>query len=109
MANAISRAFKETQSEVIVRLISRCNAWVQMELTPIQEIASDRHHCFVSLTYSRYLSPQDIPHCVHLHSISPSSTFNQEASLIAQPVKNPPAMQETLVQFLGQEDLLEKG
>ena len=26
------------------------------------------------------------------------------ASLIAQLVKNPPAMQETLVQFLGQED-----
>ena len=32
-----------------------------------------------------------------------------EASLIAQLVKNPPAMQETMVQFLGQEDLLEKG
>ena len=31
------------------------------------------------------------------------------ASLIAQLVKNPPAMQETLVQFLGQEDPLEKG
>ena len=31
------------------------------------------------------------------------------ASLIAQLVKNPPAMQETLVQFLGREDLLEKG
>ena len=31
------------------------------------------------------------------------------ASLIAQLVKNPPAMQETLVQFLGGEDLLEKG
>jgi len=31
------------------------------------------------------------------------------ASLIAQLVKNPPAMQETPVQFLGQEDLLEKG
>ena len=30
-------------------------------------------------------------------------------SLIAQLVKNPPAMQETPVQFLGQEDLLEKG
>ena len=30
-------------------------------------------------------------------------------SLIAQLVKNPPAMQETLVQFLGQEDPLEKG
>ena len=31
------------------------------------------------------------------------------ASLIAQLVKNPPVMQETLVQFLDQEDLLEKG
>ena len=31
------------------------------------------------------------------------------ASLIAQLVKNPPAMQETLVQFLGREDPLEKG
>ena len=30
------------------------------------------------------------------------------ASLIAQLVKNPPAMQETLVQFLGWEDPLEK-
>ena len=31
------------------------------------------------------------------------------ASLVAQLVKNPPAMQETLVGFLGQEDPLEKG
>ena len=31
------------------------------------------------------------------------------ASLIAQLVKNPPAVHETPVQFLGQEDLLEKG
>ena len=30
-------------------------------------------------------------------------------SLIAQLIKNPPAMQETLVQFLGQENVLEKG
>ena len=29
-------------------------------------------------------------------------------SLISQLVKNPPAMQETLVQFLGWKDLLEK-
>ena len=28
---------------------------------------------------------------------------------MAQLVKNPPAMQETLVQFLGREDQLEKG
>ena len=31
------------------------------------------------------------------------------ASLVAQPVKNLPAMQEILVRFLGQEDLVEKG
>ena len=31
------------------------------------------------------------------------------ASLVVQLVNNPPAMQETLVQFLGQEDPLEKG
>ena len=30
-------------------------------------------------------------------------------SLVAQLVKNLPAMQETLVQFQGQEDLLKKG
>ena len=30
-------------------------------------------------------------------------------SLVAQMVKNPPAMQENPVQFLGEEDLLEKG
>ena len=34
--------------------------------------------------------------------------FRNKASLIAQLVKNLPAMQETLVQFLGQEDPLEK-
>ena len=31
------------------------------------------------------------------------------ASLVAQLVKNPPAMQETLAQFLGQKDPLGKG
>ena len=31
------------------------------------------------------------------------------ASLVAQLVKNPPAMQEILVRFLGGEDPLEKG
>ena len=35
--------------------------------------------------------------------------FAYPCSLIAQLVKNPPAMQETPVQFLGWEDLLEKG
>ena len=35
-------------------------------------------------------------------------SFNY-AFLVAQMVKNPPAIQETQVQFLGQEDPLEKG
>ena len=34
--------------------------------------------------------------------------WHQRASLVAQMVKNPPAMQETWVQFLGREDPLEK-
>ena len=34
--------------------------------------------------------------------------YPQRGSLVAQLVKNPPAMQETRVQSLGQEDLLEK-
>ena len=37
------------------------------------------------------------------------SYINYGISLIAQLVKNLPAMQETPVRFLGQEDLLEKG
>ena len=34
---------------------------------------------------------------------------SSQASLTAQLVKNPPAMQDTPVRFLGREDLLEKG
>ena len=34
---------------------------------------------------------------------------SKRASLVAQLVKNPPAMQETWVQSLGWEDLLEEG
>ena len=38
-----------------------------------------------------------------------SDTTEAKAAAAAQLVKNPPAMQETLVQFLGQEDSLEEG
>ena len=44
-------------------------------------------------------------HCI----LEFAHTFVHWDSLIAQLVKNPPAMQETPVQFLGQEDPLEKG
>ena len=38
-----------------------------------------------------------------------SPNLQSEASLVAQLAKNPPAMQETPVWFLGREDTLEKG
>ena len=38
-----------------------------------------------------------------------SDTTEATAAAAAQLVKNPPTMQETLVQFLGQEDSLEEG
>ena len=38
-----------------------------------------------------------------------SHIHTHRASLVAQPVKNPPAMQETLVQFLGREVSLQMG
>ena len=45
----------------------------------------------------------------HTIRISRDYVFQRWASLIAQLVKNPPAKQETPVQFLGWEDPLEKG
>ena len=42
------------------------------------------------------------------HSFKGCFFFFQRASLIAQLVKNLPAMQETQVRFLGQGDLFEK-
>ena len=47
-----------------------------------------------------------------IHGVAKSQTRLSDfhrTSLIAQVVKNLPAMQETLVLFLGQEDPLEKG
>ena len=49
-------------------------------------------------------SPQNIQYVILHMSITIS-----RASLVAQLVKNLPAMQEPLVQFVGQEDPLEKG
>ena len=43
------------------------------------------------------------------YSIPFCGTLGLGASLVAQMVKNLPAMQETLVQFLGREDPLGKG
>ena len=42
--------------------------------------------------------------CIVKAMIFPVVMYGCGATLVAQLVKNPPAMQETLVQFLGQED-----
>ena len=46
---------------------------------------------------------------MHISLYIHTHTHTYGASLVAQLVKNPPAMQETLVRFLGWEDPLEKG
>ena len=53
----------------------------------LKQILYNRASSFSEITLTRFYSP----------------------SLVAQLVKNPLAMQATLVQFLGREDLLEKG
>ena len=55
--------------------------------------------------------PQDKRPRLHIlcEILRRSPNFLPGASLVAQPVKNPPAMQEILVQLLVREDPLEKG
>ena len=53
----------------------------------------------------RWKSEADHAHCC----TSTKESESERTSLIAQLVKNPPSMQDSLVQFLGWEDFLEKG
>ena len=53
--------------------------------------------CLFGLSFSEYIPKSEI-----------SESCANSASLIAQLVKNLPAMQETQVGFVGQEDFLEK-
>ena len=72
------------------------------QLTPYQQLSAEGPFpgCGRTLgSYARKVKPLD----------STSARDGWRASLIAQLVKNPPAMQETLVRFLGWEDPLEKG
>ena len=68
-------------------------------LVLLRKVTRTRHRCPITIVLSNLV---DARSCLSLDLLL-------IASLIAQLVKNPPAMQETPVQFLGWEDLLEKG
>ena len=52
---------------------------------------------------------KNFPLYVVIHTVKGLSVVNEGAALVAQQVKNPPAMWEIWVQSLGWEDALEKG
>ena len=53
--------------------------------------------------------PEALTYCLPGTYPAFDPVFPRRASLIAQLVKNPPAVQETLVQFPSREDPLEEG
>ena len=70
-------------------------------------------YCSQSLGHQRSL-PSDLTWVAHKAEPSPLIRISRDLVilspiLVAQLVKNPPAIQETLVRFLGREDPLEKG
>ena len=75
-------------------------------------ILSTASNCCVSNADSNF---DHFPFSSHFsHPVCPLSNWEEGSTndvdpLVAQLVKNPPAMQETTVRFLGRKDLLEKG
>ena len=63
----------------------------------------------ITLLLSEFLVAPPLVSLTSLTSNSALALKDKGASLVAQLVKNPPTKQETQVQFLGQEDPLEKG
>ena len=88
------------------------------QIFPTQEFNQSLLHCrqiLYQLSYQGIPIVEDLPHLPVMQVQEPTCLICSHSvnlymdSLVAQLVKNPPAMQETLVQFLGQEDPLEKG
>ena len=72
----------------------------------VHGISQTRTLEWVAISFSKGSSPPKDQ--THVFCIGRKILYHW-ASLVAQLVKNPPVMQETLVLFLGQEDPLEKG
>ena len=77
---------------------------MDMTLSKLWEVVMDREACHAAVSRVAKSSTQPSD---WTELIRPSHPLG--ASLVAQNVKNPPAMQETWVRSLGQEDPLEKG
>ena len=65
-------------------------------------------HCGIRMAFLKHYFVQTVSACVQLPSML-LQIIIFSASLVAQAVKNLPAVQETQVGSLGREDLLEKG
>ena len=72
---------------------------------PVSQLFASGGQSFGASTSASVL-PMDIQAYIHLYICV---CTNMQASLVAQLVKNPPAMQDIWVQSLGWEDPLEKG
>ena len=92
--------------------------WCQWKWSKIFVENLESHSIFVSHEFLNHQILSKILNCGTREEKKKKKTNRKQiksmvmrawASLIAQLVKNPPAMQETLVWFLDQEDPLEKG
>ena len=81
---------------------------MDMNLGKLQEMVRDREAWHAAVPGGTE-SQTWLSHDLATEQQRTAILFYLRDSLVAQLVKNPPAMQETLVWFMGQEYLLEKG